>query len=125
MREELLDQRKDPFKVLGVSQEDKMTFFLLKWVFDAIKQDAEASDEILGGKAYVTKRDLVSQLSKNPELINALDIRSKRELNDQVENAACVKEGCLTWEEFLNYFFLRNATFEDRIDGNDWWTKLD
>ena len=82
MREELLDQRKDPFKVLGVSQEDKMTFFLLKWVFDAIKQDSEVGDEKLAGKAYVTKRDLVSQLSKNPELTNALDIRSKRELND-------------------------------------------
>ena len=37
MREELLDKRKDPFKVLGVSQEDKMTFLLLKWVFDYIK----------------------------------------------------------------------------------------
>lgn len=37
MREELMDTRKDPFKVLGVSPEDKMTFFLLKWVFDYIK----------------------------------------------------------------------------------------
>lgn len=37
LREELMDTRKDPFKVLGVSPEDKMTFFLLKWVFDYIK----------------------------------------------------------------------------------------
>ena len=125
MREELLDTRKDPFRVLGVSQEDKMTFFLLKWVFDYIKQDSEVEDENLAGKAFVMKKDLVSQLSKNPELMNALDIRSKRELNDQVENAACAKQGCLTWDEFLNYFFLRNATLEDRIDGNDWWSKLD
>jgi len=125
MREELMDTRKDPFKVLGVSPEDKMTFFLLKWVFDYIKQDSEVEDEMLAGKAYVTKKDLVSQLSKNPELMNALDIKSRRELNDQVENAACAKQGCLTWEEFLNYFFLRNATFEDRIDGDDWWSKLD
>ena len=82
MREELLDTRKDPFRVLGVSQEDKMTFFLLKWVFDYIKQDSEVEDENLAGKAFVMKKDLVSQLSKNPELMNALDIRSKRELND-------------------------------------------
>ena len=125
MREALLDTRKDPFRVLGVSPEDKMTFFLLKWVFDYIKQDSDMNDQALEGKAYVTKRDLVSQLSKNPELMQSLQITNKRELNDQVEVAACVKEGCLTWEEFLNYFFLRNATFEDRIDGNDWWTKLD
>lgn len=39
--------------------------------------------------------------------------------------AACAKKGCLTWDEFLNYFFLRNATLEDRVDGNDWWNKLD
>ena len=54
-----------------------------------------------------------------------LSIRSKRELNDQVDYAACAKKGCLTWQEFLDYFFLRNATYEDRIDGNDWWNKLD
>ena len=46
-------------------------------------------------------------------------------MNDEVDVAAGAKKGCLTWEEFLNYFFLRNATFEDRIDGNDWWSKLD
>lgn len=111
--------------MLGVSQEDKMTFFLLKWVFDYIKQDSEVDDDQLQGKAYVTKKDLVSQLSKNPELMNALEIKSKRELNDSVELAACKKRGCLTWSEFLNFFFLKNATLEDRIDGNDWWDKLD
>ena len=102
-----------------------MTFFLLKWVFDYIKQDSDAEDELLAGKSFVTKKDLVSQLSKNPELMNALEVRSKRELNDYVENSACEKKGCLTWNEFLNCFFLKNATMEDRIDGNDWWSKLD
>ena len=57
--------------------------------------------------------------------MNALDIKSKRELHDQVDMAHCAKKGCLTWNEFLNYFFLRNATMQDRIDGDDWWTKLD
>lgn len=125
MREDLMDTRKDPFKVLGVSPEDKMTFFLLKWVFDYIKQDSDADDELLAGKSFVSKKDLVSQLSKNPELMNALEVRSKRELNDYVENSHCEKKGCLTWNEFLNCFFLKNATMEDRIDGNDWWAKLD
>lgn len=31
---------KDPFKRLGVSNEDKMTYFLLKWIFNAIKRDS-------------------------------------------------------------------------------------
>ena len=50
MRQDLLDTRKDPFKMLGVSPEDKMTFYLLKWVFEEIKQDADADDEELAGK---------------------------------------------------------------------------
>lgn len=38
MRKSLQESKgKDPFKILGVSAEDKMTFFLLKWVFNAIK----------------------------------------------------------------------------------------
>ena len=53
MREELLAKRnKDPFKLIGVSNEDKMSFFLLKWVFNAVKkEDAEVP--------YVLKRELV------------------------------------------------------------------
>jgi len=46
--------------MLGVSPEDKMTFFLLKWVFDYIKQDSEVDDEELAGKLFVAKKDLVS-----------------------------------------------------------------
>ena len=35
MREELLKNRNaDPFKLLGVSNEDKLIFFLLKWKFN-------------------------------------------------------------------------------------------
>ena len=49
LREALLDTRKDPFKVLGVSPEDKMAFFLLKWVFDSIKEDSDVDDEKLEG----------------------------------------------------------------------------
>jgi hypothetical protein len=66
MRQELLETRnRDPFKLLGVSAEDKMTFYLLKWVFNAIKQDSDDSDKLLHGKPYVTKTELVQQLVKN------------------------------------------------------------
>lgn len=49
-----------------------MTFFLLKWIFNAIKRDSPLEDNKLKGKPYVTKIDLVKQLSKNDELMNAL-----------------------------------------------------
>jgi hypothetical protein len=48
MREEELrkstQKNKDQFQKLGVSNEDKMTFFLLKWIFNAIKRDSEMDD---------------------------------------------------------------------------------
>jgi hypothetical protein len=68
MREELLANRnRDPFKLLGVSNEDKMSFFLLKWVFNAVKRNDQQTP-------YVLKKELVSQLSKNVELLNAMNI---------------------------------------------------
>jgi hypothetical protein len=48
MREGLLKKRNaDPFKLLGVSNEDKMSFYLLKWIFNAIKLESEATDKQL------------------------------------------------------------------------------
>ena len=45
MRQELLKKRDDdPFAYLGVSAEDKMSFFLLKWVFNAIKIESSKND---------------------------------------------------------------------------------
>ena len=74
MRVELLKNRKeDPFRLLGVTSEDKMSFFLLKWVFNAVKVDSNPDDKLLQGKPYVAKKDLCLQLKKNPELLNALN----------------------------------------------------
>lgn len=57
--------------------------------------------------------------------MQALEYKSKEALKSDLKMAAGSKDGCLTWEEFLNFFFLKNATMADRIDGNDWWNKVD
>ena len=98
---------KDPFKKLGVSNEDKMTFFLLKWIFNAIKRDSSNEDIKLMGKPYITKIDLVKQLSKNDELMSALGYDGPEEVTSGVKKATTTKDGCLLWEEFLDFFFLR------------------
>jgi len=64
--------RGDPFGALGVGSADKMTFFLLKWVFNAIKRDSADDDPHFKGQAFISKTDLTKQLSKNPELLRAL-----------------------------------------------------
>jgi len=65
VRKQIEDQKKaellkkDKFRNLGVSNEDKMTFFLLKWIFNAIKRDSSEEDPKLKGRSYVTKADLI------------------------------------------------------------------
>ena len=55
-----------------------MTFYLLKWVFNAIKRDSADDDPKFAGKTYISKSDLVKQLSKNPELMQALGYKESR-----------------------------------------------
>ena len=57
--------------------------------------------------------------------MNSLQVQDKRKFKNEVREAQCAKDGCLTWKEFMDFFFLRDATFQDRIDGNDWWDRLD
>ena len=92
-----------------------MAFFLLKWVFNAIKRESEQNDSKLSGKQYVQKQELVKQLSKNQEILSAMNYISLKKLEEDVKKAACAKDGCLTWSEFLDFFFLRDIKPEDRI----------
>jgi hypothetical protein len=131
VREDLLKKKQlekeqvDPFKELGVSKEDKMTFFLLKWVFNAIRQPGDPKDHKLKGKDFIDRKELVRQLAKNTELMHELEFDSSRKLWKELQVAGGAKPDVMTWDEYLDFFFLRNATMADRIDGNDWWNKVD
>lgn len=72
------EARNDPFGALGVGTADKMTFFLLKWVFNAIKHDSAEDDPKFKGQSFVSKSDLVKQLGKNPELMRSLGYDDQR-----------------------------------------------
>ncbi len=101
-----------------------MTFFLLKWIFNAIKRDSAPEDPKLKGKAYVTKVDLVKQLSKNDELMGALGYEGPDVVARAVKQAPAVKDGSLMWEEFLDFFFLRQADLTgQQTQGEYWWRR--
>lgn len=102
-----------------------MTFFLLKWVFNAIKRDSADDDPKFQGNPYVSKQDLNKQLSKNPELMHALGYSDARQLAENVKLAQSKKDGFLMWTEFLDFFFLRDVKPHERVEGGDWWNKLD
>ena len=57
--------------------------------------------------------------------MRVMNCSDPKKLQTEVNLAACAKEGSLTWSEFLDFFFLRDANFVDRIDANDWWNKID
>lgn len=100
-----------------------MTFFLLKWIFNAIKRDSQIEDPKLQGKPYVTKVDLIKQLGKNEELMRALGYNSQADISNAVKNSRCVKEGSLVWDEFLDFFFQRQANLQSK-QGEGWWKKV-
>lgn len=111
MRAELLANRaKDPFAALNVSAEDKMTFFLLKWVFNAIKQDGGAEGGPNAGSFVVGKSDLVKQLVKNREIMSALELSDTAKLERELNKFECARAGELSWTEFLNFFFLKDRS---------------
>ena len=87
-----------------------MTFFLLKWVFNAIKRDSADDDPKFKGKSYVSKSDLVKQVSKNPEIMQALGYRESKSLGENIKMHPSKKDGYLMWSEFCDFFFLQNAT---------------
>lgn len=102
-----------------------MTFFLLKWVFNAIKRDSAEDDPKFQGNPFVSKTDLIKQLSKNPELMHALGYADSRQLSENVKLAASRKDGFLMWQEYLDFFFLRDTKPHERVEDGDWWNKLD
>lgn len=114
-------QKGDPFANLGVDSADKMTFFLLKWVFNAIKRDSADDDPKFQGRPYISKSDLIKQLSKNPELMHALGYQEARSLADDVKLSPSKKDGYLMWAELLAFVFLRGAPSHERGEGHDWW----
>lgn len=72
-----------------------MTFFLLKWIFNAIKRDSSPDDPKLKGRPYVTKTDLIKQLVKNDELMGTLGFSNPKELGECVKLSGSAKDGCL------------------------------
>lgn len=95
-----------------------MTFFLLKWVFNAVKKDApsdlidkienSSNDGLQMVTPYVvSKKDLIKQLMQNHEILHALDITDPKPVEQELKSYETQHYGILTWQEFLNFFFLK------------------
>jgi hypothetical protein len=48
-----------------------------------------------------------------------------REIREAVKNAACKKDNCFIWEEFCDFFFLKDASMSERLDPAEcFWRKI-
>lgn len=77
VRQDLLNavQEIDPFVKHGITSEEKMSFFLLKWVFNACQVDDT-----------VHKEDLVMTLEENPDILQALNKGSIESIAQRLED---------------------------------------
>lgn len=81
-------------KLEKLSKEDKLTFSILKWIFNAIKK----KDNL------VVKKELVQQLDQNIDIIHSLGFESSEDVSHQLNLIKTKYPGKLTWEEFLDFF---------------------
>lgn len=120
------DRQTDQFQKLGVKGDDKMLYFLLKWIFNAIKIESDEDDERLKGLPYVRKVDLIKQLNKNKDLVDSLGFKNMKEVKELVKFAPCRKENCFVWDEFCDFFFLKDKDQHERLDTSaHWWRNID
>jgi hypothetical protein len=78
----------------------------------------------LKGKDFCDRKELVKQLAKNTELMHALEYTSSRELWKKLRLAAGVQKDLLTWDEYLDFFFIKKDEY-CKEEGRDWWNKVD
>jgi len=96
-------------KLENLSKEDKLTFSILKWIFNALKK----------GNFQVNRRELVEQLDQNIDILQSLGFESTEDVSHSLNMVRTKSSGKLTWEEFLDFFGSRTDTF--RSTGQTWW----
>lgn len=103
-----------------ITQQDKMVFGILKWIFDAIKQ---VDETFIDDEGFVDKTELHDQLSKNPQIIAALGFNDVEEVKVAMDETETQTFGQINWAEFLDFFFSKTAT-ETEIENDPWWKRL-
>ena len=97
-------------KLERMSKEDKVTFSILKWVFNAIKNKKDNT---------ITKKELSEQLDQNVDIIKSLGFANSDEVYHQLSSLKTKQSGKLNWEEFLDFFWSKSNSYKQA--GLEWW----
>ena len=58
--------------------------------------------------------------------MNAIDHTNHLVLEKEIKKTKTIKEGCLTWKEFLDFFFLKDKnSILPGVERFDWWLQID
>lgn len=96
-------------KLETLSKEDKLTFSILKWIFNALKKK----------DFTINRKELIEQLDQNMDIIQSLGFDNTEEVSHGLSMARTKTTGKLTWEEFLDFFGSKTDSF--RKTGETWW----
>lgn len=97
-------------KLEKLSKEDRLTFSILKWIFNAIRNKKDNC---------VHRKELIEQLDQNIDIINSLGFENTEDVAHQLNTLRTKYPGKLTWEEFLDFFCSKTNTFKKT--GEMWW----
>ena len=96
-------------KLEKLSKEDKLTFSILKWIFNALKKK----------DGNINRKELVEQLDQNIDILQSLGFESTEDVEHSLSSLRTKEKGKLRWEEFLDFFGSRTDSF--RKTGEAWW----
>ena len=96
-------------KLENMSKEDKLTFSILKWIFNAMKK-----------KDYtVYRKELIEQLDQNIDILQSLGFRDSEQIEHDLSGVRTKQIGKLDWEEFLDFFGWNSHSYKQT--GDTWW----
>lgn len=96
-------------KLENMSKEDKLTFSILKWIFNAMKKKDNT----------VYRKELVDQLDQNFDILQSLGFSNTAKIEHDLNEVRTKQIGKLDWPEFLDFFGKNSSSF--RQTGETWW----
>lgn len=96
-------------KLERLSKEDKLTFSILKWIFNALKK----KDNV------INRKELIDQLDQNIDILQSLGFENTEDVSHHLNILRTRQSAKLNWEEFLDFFGSRTDSY--RKTGEPWW----
>ena len=96
-------------KLESMSKEDKLTFSILKWIFNAMKKKDNT----------IYRKELVEQLDQNFDILQSLGFNDTEQIEHDLGLVRTKQIGKLNWEEFLDFFGHSSNSFKQT--GETWW----